>query len=213
MRIIEPPSGWHSWLRIVGDVTPDDLERYLTPAEKADVGRLKVPERRSERTASRIAGKILLTDLIDDASPDDVEFAKENDRPFAKLRGSAITVSVSFTHSHGLGAAAAAELPIGIDLEKVREIRPQTTRFFLTETELAAAQSIDVPHRLLHFWSAKEAAFKMRAVYPTLLRTPLRVLQATSSGLTFRIGDSEDIVETSVIEAGFILGLARASAR
>lgn len=213
MRIIEPPPGWHSWLRIVGDVTAADLETHLTAAEKDDVGHLKVQERRAERAASRIAGKILLTEVLEGTNPFDVEFAKERDRPLAKLHGSAITLSVSFTHSHGLGAAAAAEVPVGVDLERFREIRPEMTRFFLTEAELAAAEAIDIPQRLLHFWSAKEAAFKMREVYPTLLKTPLRIRNVTSSGLTFQIADSGDTVETSVIEREFIVALARTGNR
>jgi len=209
MRIVEVPSDWSSWLRIVADVTPDDLQGHLTTSERADVERLRAPERRLERAASRIAGKILLTETMSLGDAREVEFAKDEDRPFARLRGSAVPLSVSFTHSHGLGAAAVAESPVGIDLERFRDIRPQMTRFFLSPSEFSAAESLDLPWSLLHFWSAKEAAFKMSRTYPTLLKTPLHVTAITSSGLTFEVSGTGAEVETRVVETEFVVALAR----
>jgi len=209
MRIIEVPPGWETWLRIVADVTPRDIDRHLSGEERADVDRLRVEERRLERAASRIAGKLLLTDVMRLDDPRTVEFAKVEDRPFVRLGGSNVSMSVSFTHSHGLGGAAAADTPVGVDLEKRREIRPEMTRFFLSSDELSSARDLELRDPLLHFWSAKEAAFKLSPAFPTLLRVPLELTDVLASGLTFRVAGSGTLVETRVLENDFIVALAR----
>jgi len=209
MRIIDVPPDWRSWLRIVTDVTPGDIERHLREEERADVDRLKVEGRRLERAASRIAGKLLLADVMRLDDPQTIEFAKEEDRPFVRLAGAQASISVSFTHSHGLGGAAVGDRPVGVDLEKRRDIRPEMTRFFLTAGELSSAESLNLRDALLHYWSAKEAAFKLAVLFPTLLKVPLELTEAFPSGLTFRVTGSETIVQTRVLENDFIVALAR----
>lgn len=206
MRVIDVPSEWRERIRIVTDVTDEDLERHLAASERADLGSLRVRERQLERGASRIAGRLLLSETMNLASASEIEFAKEEDRPFARVRDS--RVFVSFSHSSGVGAAAAGSSPVGIDLETFREIRPEMTRFFLTAAERSEAERIDAPRALLHFWSAKEAAFKQTGSFPTLLKVPLRLERVASSGLTFEVIGTSAIVETRLVGDRFLLALA-----
>ncbi len=196
-------------MRIVTDVAIDDVTRYLTRAESEDLDRLKLPARRLERAASRIAGKLLIAETYDVENPDEVEFTKNQDRPHAMLRGISAPFSVSFTHSHGIGAAAAGDNAVGVDVEMFREIRREMTRFFLSAEELASAMELEIEHPLLHYWSAKEAAFKMSDRFPTLLRVPLEIVSVRSSGLTFEIEGLPSIVETDVIGSNLVAALAR----
>lgn len=209
MRLVEVPKEWSSSLRIVADVTSGDIAHYLTDGERHDLARLKVEGRRLERAASRIAGKVLAGDVFHVADPSEIEFTKNQDRPLALFRGTPAPFSVSFTHSHGIGAAASAETSVGVDIERFREIRAGMTRFFLTPDELMAANELEIPHPLLHFWSAKEAAFKVSEQFHTLLRIPLEVVDTSTSGLTFVVRDLSWVIETRVIENGFVAALAR----
>lgn len=208
MRIVEVPGDWVSSLRIVADVTSEDVDRYLTLRERADLELLRVPLRRLERAASRIAGKILLDQARGITTPSDIEFLKQGDRPTTTICGGPAPFSVSFTHSVGFGAAAAGDTPVGVDLERFREIRREMTRFFLSPGELASADAVRIEHPLLHFWSAKEAVFKMTGAFPTLLGIPLEVVGAGASGVAFRVAETGARVETRVIETSFIVALA-----
>lgn len=208
MRIVEVPEAWRTRVRIVAEVTAGEVSRYLTPRERDDLDRLKVAARRLERASSRIAGKILADEVFGIRNPHQVEFVKDEDRPVALLRGGAAPFSVSFTHSHGLGAAVLGEVPVGIDLEKFRSIRPEMTRFFLSDAELAIAAGIDVPHPLLHLWAAKEAAFKADGRFPTLLKVPLDLVGTGMSGLTLGIAGTPFLVETTILDGEFVAALA-----
>lgn len=162
------PDAWRSRACVVYDIgTP---ETWFTPAELAIIHLFKSEKRRRERMLSRIAEKTL------------------------RKRG-ARGQYVSYSHSGAYGAAGIGEHPIGVDVEVVREIAPRAAHLFLTEREEADAQRCPIANALLHFWSAKEAAWKqLGGSLPTLRRVPLRLLDTGEDGLTF------DVVETRRID-------------
>jgi phosphopantetheinyl transferase len=56
-------------------------------------------------------------------------------------------------------------------------------------------ESCTIPHRLLHFWCAKEAAWKQRGgAIPFLKQVPLTLIEQNDNGLRF------DGAETYAIE-------------
>ena len=64
-----------------------------------------------------------------------------------------------------------------------------------------------LPHRVLHFWCAKEAAWKPRSSrYATLKQVRLALIEERADGLLF------DIVETIAI-GDVIVALTRVSSR
>jgi phosphopantetheine--protein transferase-like protein len=103
---------------------------------------------------------------------------------------------VSFSHSGKYGAAAIDVRPIGIDVEVLRDISESAARHFLNDDEIAAMRRCKVAHRMLHFWSAKEAVWKQRGgSVPTLKKLRLQLESENPDGLrfqnveTFAIGD------------------------
>jgi phosphopantetheinyl transferase (holo-ACP synthase) len=94
---------------------------------------------------------------------------------------------VSFSHSGEYGAAAIDQQPVGIDIEKIREISEAGAHLFLTGDEIAVMQRCRIEHRMLHFWSAKEALWKQRGgSVPTLRRVPLTLESESAAGLRFQ---------------------------
>ena len=166
MRIVPLPDEWSAL--VIAEV--DDPRAWFTAEELAIVDAFPREKRREEWMLSRIAEKEL------------------------RRRG-ARGAHVSYSHRGAYGAAAIGDAPVGIDVEIVREVRPDSARFFLSDAEAADAQRCAVDRALLHFWCAKEAAWKQRGgVLPTLKRVPLRLLSATDRGLRF------DGVETFAID-------------
>ena len=94
---------------------------------------------------------------------------------------------VSFSHSGKYGAAAIDVDSIGIDIEVIREISENAAHLFLTDAEIELMHGCKITHRMLHFWSAKEALWKQRGgSVATLRRVPLMLEDETANGLRFR---------------------------
>lgn len=156
MKIVSLPERWRGRAMIISDVA--DPESWFAPEELASLTR---PKRRHEWMLSRIAEKEL------------------------RRRGAA-GQWVSFSHSGGYGAAAVDDRPIGIDVEVLREISERAAHHFLNHQEIEAMQRCTIAYRMLHFWSAKEAAWKQLAgSVPTLKRVPLALVSESENGLRF----------------------------
>ena len=172
MRVVPLPNGWALRACVLAEV--ENPRRWFSAEELAIVDAFPREKRREEWMLSRIAEKEL------------------------RRRG-ARGASVSYSHRGPYGAAAVGEKPVGIDVEIARDIRPDSARFFLTDDEAAAARRCTIDRALLHFWCAKEAAWKQRGgALPTLKRVPLRLLRETVQGILF------DVVETVAVDDVFV---------
>ncbi len=98
---------------------------------------------------------------------------------------------VSYSHSAPYAAAAKDIVPVGIDVQVIRDMAERAAHLFLTEGEEAAMLSCTIPNRLLHFWCAKEAEWKRHGGKTvTLKMTPISLIEEQEAGLRF------DVVET-----------------
>ena len=94
---------------------------------------------------------------------------------------------VSFSHSGKYGAAAVDLHPIGIDVEMLREISESAAHLFLNDDESEAMRRCSISHRMLHFWSAKEAQWKrLGGSLPTLKKVQVRFESEGPNGLRFQ---------------------------
>ncbi len=67
----------------------------------------------------------------------------------------------SISHCDGLAGCAFADVPIGLDLEKIRPFRPAILRKVLTQEEQEiVAQSADPTEYFFRFWTLKESRIK-----------------------------------------------------
>ena len=167
MRVVPLPEAWALRACVIAEVA--DARAWFSAEELAIVDAFVREKRREEWMLSRIAEKEL------------------------RRRG-ARGGRVSYSHRGAYGAAAVDDAPVGIDVEVARDIRPESARFFLTDDEADDARRCSIDRALLHFWCAKEAAWKQRGgALPTLKRVPIRLLAARADGLLF------DIVETVAV--------------
>jgi len=207
VRFVDVPSSWLPLVRVVANADEQELADFLDGEELGEIGVLRAAQRQRESAASRIAAKSIAIDrgIVD--RPSRIRFGKSDARPVVLVDGVQSALYVSFSHTAGLGAAALHDAPVGIDLERERVIDPRATKFFLREKDLATAASSGVENALLHWWCAKEAAFKLTADYPTLLRVPLDFEHETSAGLILR-GPRGARVETARLSASLVAALA-----
>jgi len=171
---------------------------YFTSEELAIANAFKLEKRRDEWLLARFAAKLLALDrgIVD------------NPRDFVVKCGWGQTPTtlngfVSLSHSAPYAAAAIDREPVGIDIQVVRDVSESAAHLFLTDAETAAMQRCAIADRLLHFWCAKEAAWKPRShSYTTLKQLPLQLCEELADELRF------DIVETRRLD-DVILAITR----
>ena len=172
MRRIELP--WRDRAIVIADV--DDPAAWFSGPELELVSAFHLPKRREEWMLSRIAAKQL---ALERGICDGPQKCRVEQRRIGSW-------FVSLSHSGRFAAAAIAERPTGIDVQVVRELKETAAHLFLSSEEEAAMNRCVLPHRLLHFWCAKEAAWKQRGgEIPTLKQIPLLLLREDSAGLVF----------------------------
>jgi phosphopantetheinyl transferase len=187
MKTVETP--WDGRVLVIRD---GDLQAgAFTEAEFAVANTFKLESRRREWLLSRLAAKQLAVQLglASDLRAITVE------RPFLVVDGQVTDWRVSLSHSAPYAGAALARAPIGLDVQVVRELDERSAHLFLSPEETDQLNRCTLPHRILHFWCAKEAAWKQRSEeFVTLRQVPLTLVAEREHGLLF------DTVETLAID-------------
>jgi phosphopantetheinyl transferase len=193
MSEIELPPHWRTRALVLrGDVF--DLSMFRV-SELAMANSFALPKRRREFLLSRLAAKRLACTLGLARDPSACMVV----RP--RLLVDFVPVAfVSVSHSAPYAAAAIAAAPVGIDVQVVRTFDERAAHLFLSDDETRAMQRCTLPHRALHFWCAKEAAWKRRlGTIATLRAVPLQLLEESPTGLRF--DDAETVAVGDVIVA------------
>jgi 4'-phosphopantetheinyl transferase EntD len=166
------------------------LRAWFTPNELAIADAFKLETRREEWLHCRVAAKQLAMQLGLASDPRTILI----ERPFLLIDGQRTEWHVSLSHSEPYGGAAIARTPIGVDVQAVRELDERAAHLFLTPHEIEQLQRCSCAHRILHFWCAKEAAWKQRSdEFLTLRQVPLQLLEERDDAMQF------DAVETALL--------------
>ena len=179
---------WAGRAIVIAEVA--DQFRWFNDRELESIAELRLEKRRNEWMLSRIAAKQLALDLGICVAP---AACTVEDRRIGDWH-------VSLSHSGSYAAAAIDRSPVGVDVQVVRELKESAAHLFLSDQEEQAMRSLVIPNRLLHFWCAKEAAWKRRGgEIPTLKRVPLRLSSVSSNELLF--DEAETVALGDVIVA------------
>ena len=138
MNVIELPHAWCERALVVRDV--EIVRDWFTAEELAEADAFRLQKRRDEWMRARMAAKQLALN-----------------RGLATHPSGARVTRAQFSLSHS-GPYAAAALGGGIDVQVVRELSESAAHLFLSDEEAEQMRALDLEHRLLHFWCAKEEA-------------------------------------------------------
>jgi phosphopantetheinyl transferase len=185
VRVLATP--WPDRVLVISNL--DSHEEWFTSEELEIANSFRLAKRRNEWLLSRVAAKQLAMQLgiVDDPRACVIE------RPrFREFH-------ISFSHSHLYAGAALSRDPIGIDVQVVREFPENAVHLFLAPNEEEAMRHCTTAHRALHFWCAKEAAWKKRGgTIPTLKQVPLHVTSQTETTVTFDEAESVQLGDVIV---------------
>ena len=201
MRILELPESWRERALVLewNDADLSSAATFFAPSELATAAAHRLEKRRTEWMLGRIAAKILASQraLVKDPRLLVVE------RPHLAIDGVESSWFVSLSHSAPYAGAAIGTDPVGIDVQVVRDIAESASHLFLSDEEAHAMEGCAIEHRLLHFWCAKEAAWKqLLGETLTLKRVHLQLEEETPRGLRF------DAVETYAVDS-IVVALTR----
>ena len=184
MKTLPLPESWRERALVLAEGEVD--ESWFTAEELRTAASFRLEKRRREWKLGRMAAKQLALQRGLAADPRDVIVVRPNVLPF----------HVSLSHSAPYAGAAIDMHPIGLDVQTVRRFSEGTAHLFLTDEETERMASCATADRILHFWAAKEAAWKrLGGAVETLKRVPLRLEDAGhdwaqfDSVETIRIGD------------------------
>jgi 4'-phosphopantetheinyl transferase EntD len=162
-------------LVVTAPIKPSRADAWFSEAEREQANTFKLPKRRAEWLLVRAAAKQLALQLGITNDP----------RTLTVERPLTAGWYVSLSHSGNYAGAAFAREPIGLDVQVVREIAEWSTHLFLSDAETEEMRTCAIEHRVLHFWCAKEAAFKRAADYETMKQLPLTLIEQRGDGLLF----------------------------
>jgi phosphopantetheinyl transferase len=174
------PQSWRGRALVVADSEPDDA--WFTAGELETAAGFRLDKRRREWKLSRMAAKQLALERGLAQSPHDVIVTRPPVLPF----------HVSISHSAPYAGAAIDDQPIGIDVQTVRELSESAAHLFLSDEEAEVMRACRARDRILHFWTAKEAAWKrLGGSIETLKRVAIRLEATDGDAMRF------DVVETT----------------
>lgn len=133
----------------------------LSPSRRAHIDSFRHTGARRRSLTGELALRTLLAQEGIDAVPERLPSGQP------VLQGSDLCVSIS--HCDDLVACAISDSPIGIDVEKIRPVKPAMIERVCTPEELAWVG--EDRERFFAVWTAKEAYFKMVGTGITDLRS------------------------------------------
>ena len=127
--------------------------RDLSPTRRAHIDALTHEHRRRQS----LAGEILAKRLLEKTSSDGVIHRDGNGKPFVDIDG----IYLSIAHCDELVVCAVHNVPIGIDIERIRPVNDKLINRVCTEEEAAYVREKDTDKRFCEIWVSKEAYVKM----------------------------------------------------
>ena len=135
----------------------DKAYENLSLSRKQRIDRLTAPDSRKRSLAGEL---LVLQTLKKEYNIDGVIECDEKGRPYLKEN----KIFISIAHSGEYVACAVDESPIGIDIEKIRDIDFKISNRICTEEEKEYLFKNEKQrlYRFYEIWTAKEAFFKMQ---------------------------------------------------
>jgi phosphopantetheinyl transferase len=184
MKSIELPESWRERALVLewSEADLSNVGMFFTPTELAAAAAHRLEKRRAEWMLGRMAAKMLASQRGLSRDPRLVVV----ERPHLEIDGTESEWFVSLSHSGAYAAAAVDKEPVGIDVQSVRDVSETAAHLFLTDEETEQMRTCNIPYRLLHFWCAKEAAWKqLLGEVVTLRRVHLTLNDESVHGLHF----------------------------
>ncbi len=186
----------------------EDLMRHIPD----DFSRFRTKYRNVTALQHSFLGELLVKMVLTkdfQLQKDDLLFEySEHKKPFLNRRPN---IHYNISHSGEWVVAAFSELPVGVDIEKVKKANLLVAERFFSTAEKAFIQNLEAPMRdewFFNFWTAKESYLK---AIGTGLTKPLSSFSVFFSNNDIYLHDSGKVVEVNIrqisIDQGYKLSV------
>ena len=150
----------------IRDIMPEEYDRYfslMNPDKQQRVGRFRFEDGK-KRT---VAGEMLARKMISSEkkiNEEKIVFrTSEKGKPYTK----SVDICFNISHSDCLVLCAVNDTPIGVDIEKIRDINNSVIKHSCNEKELEYVYENGISKeeklkRFFEIWTYKEACFKFK---------------------------------------------------
>ena len=182
----------------INELTDEQYSRemdFLCPHKRERVLKMRFEDDRKRSLAANLAARRAAADFLG-LEEDDIAITCGGDgKPLCD------GCFISLSHSGDYAVCAASSFPIGVDIEKKREINPMLAKkICVSDAEREYASD---NQKLLMLWSVKEACFK--ALSPQVYTVGDIVLEITEKG--FECGGIS-FIETGIVHKDYVFSLA-----
>lgn len=150
------------WLKYdIRQLKDNEYKEYLSGLSKERKDYIMGNKNENDRKLS-LMGEILVKKAVAEfcgISAYDIEIQKDqNGKPYIVNLG----INISISHSGDYVVCAVDNKPIGIDIEKIRDINLNVSKRFCNTDEYnyIFSNECNMPERFFEIWTAKEAEFK-----------------------------------------------------
>jgi 4'-phosphopantetheinyl transferase len=148
----------------ISQISENDYKKYfsmMSPEKQERVNRFRFEDDRRRTVAGEILARVMISEAASVNAGDIVFLCDKNGKPYAKD----IDIHFNISHSGDYVMCAVNETPVGVDIEKIRDIRTEVINRVCTEKELEYVNAGGLPEserlkRFFEIWTFKEAYFK-----------------------------------------------------
>jgi len=183
----------HVWQARLRQENATDMEIFLSEAERARAGRIRLHRQRKEYIVTRGLLRSILAKYLN-THPGELDFGYSRFGKPSIRSASGENITFNVAHSDGMALyAITRKREIGIDLERINPslLDDRTVAECLTSTEVRVMTSLPVKEREKFFfecWTRKESYLKARGVGlmvpPNQIETCLRLVRPMATRFT-----------------------------
>ena len=147
----------------INELTDEQYEKYfslMSEEKQKAVARFRFEDDRKRSVAGEMLARIMISEETDVDGDGIVFSVGENGKPFAEN----VNIHFNISHSADFVLCAVNGSPVGVDIEKKREIKPEVIKKVCTENEIKFVDEAESPdeklRRFFEIWTFKEAYFK-----------------------------------------------------
>lgn len=138
-----------------------ELSRILSMKEYLELQTMRFEKRKHDYVLGRFCSKIAVKQIYEELNYNQIDISNGVfNQPVVNLPNNSIQISLSHCNDYGIAVAFDESIPMGIDIEEIKEKNYKVIKSQLTQGEMNIINKNESPWLFTAFWALKEAISK-----------------------------------------------------
>ena len=152
-----------------------ELSKMLSMKEYLELQTMKFEKRKHDYVLGRLCSKIAVQQIYPELNYSQIDVSNGFfNQPVVNIPNNSIQISLSHCNDYGIAIAFDESIPMGIDIEEIKERNYKVIKSQLTQGEMNIIDEDENPWLFTAFWALKEAISK---ALKTGFLTPIEVYE------------------------------------